>query len=247
MAAPTDKRQMAPRALERFLRVAPPDLAENAATVYITPATPRDTIISRLAGLMAPESAGKVGELAEGSETGAVLLWSPPQGHLVLPPFPVSADGVYPGWNAGPLVDLLGQEPFVGVLLLRLGRYAVGVYRGRALVASKTGARYVKGRHHAGGTSQKRFARVREKQAAELFKEVCGVLQGRLEPYEERLEHLFLGGERLTLQAFRRGCPYLERFEGRVRRRILPVGQPSLKALEALPREIWSSQVYTLD
>ncbi|MCH8346870.1 MAG: hypothetical protein IIC87_08105, partial [Chloroflexi bacterium] len=182
--------------------------------------------------------------LAAESETGAVLLWDPPQGHLVLPPFPVREDAAYPGRSVDPLRELLAQDPLIGVLLLRLGRYAVGVYRGSSLVASKTGTRYVKGRHHAGGTSQTRFVRVREKQVALLFKAACGVLEQRFAPYAGSLEHVFLGGERLTLQAFRHACPSLESLAPRLRRRILNVGEPSLKALEALPREIWTSQVY---
>jgi hypothetical protein len=234
---------MSRSALERLLGGLPPPGA-GASTLYLVPDATRASLASRLTGILPVESVGAVADLAAESETGAVLLWDQPQGHLVLPPFPVREDAAYPGWNVDPLRALLAQEPLIGVLLLRLGRYAVGVYRGSSLVASKTGTRYVKGRHHAGGTSQQRFVRIREKQVAELFKAACGVLQQRFTPYAGRLEHVFLGGERLTLQAFRHGCPYLESLAPRLRRRILNVGEPSLKALESLPREIWTSLVY---
>jgi Actinobacteria/chloroflexi VLRF1 release factor len=58
-----------------------------------------------------------------------------------------------------------------GVLLVRLGGYAAGVFTGSppVLADSKTGARLVHGRSAAGGWSQHRFARRREKQAAEAL------------------------------------------------------------------------------
>jgi len=59
----------------------------------------------------------------------------------------------------------------VGVLLVRLGGYAAGVFAGYppALADAKTGSRPVHGRSAAGGWSQHRFARRREKQANEAL------------------------------------------------------------------------------
>jgi hypothetical protein len=59
----------------------------------------------------------------------------------------------------------------VGVLLVRLGGYAAGVFTGSPpeLAAAKTGSRPVHGRSAAGGWSQQRFARRREKQASEAL------------------------------------------------------------------------------
>jgi Actinobacteria/chloroflexi VLRF1 release factor len=59
----------------------------------------------------------------------------------------------------------------VGVLLVRLGGYAAGVFAGYppALADSKVGSRLVHGRSAAGGWSQQRFARRREKQANEAL------------------------------------------------------------------------------
>ena len=56
----------------------------------------------------------------------------------------------------------------VGVLLVRLGGYAAGVFTGDPprLADSKVGSRLVHGRSAAGGRSQHRFARRREKQAS---------------------------------------------------------------------------------
>ena len=59
----------------------------------------------------------------------------------------------------------------VGVLLVRLGGYAAGVFTGYppALADAKVGSRLVHGRSAAGGWSQHRFARRREKQANEAL------------------------------------------------------------------------------
>ena len=59
----------------------------------------------------------------------------------------------------------------VGVLLVRLGGYSAGVFTGSPprLADAKTGSRPVHGRSAAGGRSQHRFARRREKQANEAL------------------------------------------------------------------------------
>ena len=119
----------------------------------------------------------------------------------------------------------------------------MGVFEGERLVDSKTGQRFVKGRHKAGGTSQQRFARGREKQAREMFDKACEVVRARFEPVERDLDHIFLGGDRHTLGAFLKRCPYLRPLEDRTMKRLLPVARPGQKALEAMPREIFKSQV----
>ena len=50
------------------------------------------------------------------------------------------------GWDAGTLMSTLQRERDIAVVLLRLGRFAVGVFRGTKLIASKTDTRYVKGK-----------------------------------------------------------------------------------------------------
>ena len=71
-----------------------------------------------------------------------------------------------------PLFEALAADHVVAALLVRLGGYAVGVFEGERLVASKVGTRFVKGRHKKGGSSQARFRRRREEQARALV-EAC--------------------------------------------------------------------------
>ena len=57
----------------------------------------------------------------------------------------------------------------IGVLLVRRGGHAAGVFDGDALVASKVGSSYVQGGTKAGGWSQQRYARRRANQADAAF------------------------------------------------------------------------------
>ena len=95
------------------------------------------------------------------SETGLIGLSSGDHALIILPPFPLTDSELFGTWNLQPLQDLLDKPYNVGVVLLRLGRFAVAVYEGDQLVSSKTDTRYVKGRHAAGGTSQKRYSSIR--------------------------------------------------------------------------------------
>ena len=64
----------------------------------------------------------------------------------------------------GGLVEHVLRDRRVGVLLVRLGGCACGVYDGPRLVASKIEVRQVHGRSSACGESPQRFARRREGQ-----------------------------------------------------------------------------------
>jgi hypothetical protein len=66
----------------------------------------------------------------------------------------------------GDLVSHVRRDRTVGVLLVRKGGHAIGVFTGDALQDSKVGTRHVQGRTAAGGWSQQRFARRREGQTA---------------------------------------------------------------------------------
>jgi hypothetical protein len=110
--------------------------------------------------------------LADGAVTftapdGSVAECHPPYPEsFALPPGLADADEI------GAMIAAHARAPrAVGVLLVRLGGYAAGVFTGYppALADSKVGSRLVHGRSAAGGWSQQRFARRREKQANEAL------------------------------------------------------------------------------
>lgn len=178
--------------------------------------------------------------------TGAVLFWSPGAVHVVSPPFPVKKAGAWDGWRKGQLSEMLTARLTLGVVLVRLSGYAAGVFEGDSLVASKVGTAHVHGRHKAGGWSQQRFARRREKQARELYGRVCQAVTERFAPYGRTLDYVLLGGDRFTLQGFLAECPFLAGFGERLLERRLPVEQPNQAALEPALEQAWVSRVVSL-
>lgn len=96
----------------------------------------------------------------------------------------------------GGLVAHCLRDRIVAVILVRRGGYAAGVFRGRALIASKVGSRHVQGRSAAGGQSQQRFARRRDKQAREAFEAAANVAARVVLPFATELDAVIVGGDR---------------------------------------------------
>ena len=129
----------------------------------------------------------------------------------------------------------------VGVLLVRLGGYAAGVFTGYppVLADAKTGSRLVHGRSAAGGWSQHRFARRREKQASEALQaaataaaDVFGRRSGRP---GENLDAVVLGGDKRAMAELRQD-PRLAPYLAIATDRFLAVPDPKRAVLEATPR-----------
>jgi peptide subunit release factor 1 (eRF1) len=180
------------------------------------------------------------------SETGLALLWSDDRKYVLVPPFPIDQNQFLLTWDTSYLRALLDKKYLLGVVLLRLGGYSVGVFEGDRLLTSKTGTRFVKGRHRAGGQSQRRFARRREEQARELFDKACSVVATNFAAYEKRLDYVFLGGDKLTLHSFLKRCEYLQRLGGKTMTRVLHVGKPRYEALCNAPSQIWKTRVFVV-
>jgi hypothetical protein len=116
------------------------------------------------------------------------------------PPFPpLTGAGEHEGLVAGPLVQHARRERVVGVLLVRLGGHAAGVFAGDRLVASKVGRRLVHGRHAAGGWSQRRFERRRVGQGRVALHAAADDAVRVLLPRVAELEALVLGGDRRSV------------------------------------------------
>jgi Actinobacteria/chloroflexi VLRF1 release factor len=161
--------------------------------------------------------------------------------HVPFPPLPpVRAAGSAPG-SAGHLPELLAAhalaDRMVGVLLVRLGGYAAGVFAGpdQHLIASKVGSRLVHGRSAAGGQSQRRFARRREKQASEALLAAADTAAAVLGPYAGRLDAMVLGGDKRAVAGLE-GDVRLRPFLALAADRFLTVPDPRLAVLRGTPR-----------
>jgi hypothetical protein len=134
----------------------------------------------------------------------------------------------------GDLHEHAAKDRTVGVVLVRLGGYAAGVFEGPRLVASKVGSRQVHGRSAAGGQSQQRFARRREGQARVALAAAADNVVRVLLPEAARLDAVVLGGDRSAVDevlADRRLQSLLPLVSGR----LLDVPDPRLRVLQATP------------
>lgn len=122
----------------------------------------------------------------------------------------------------------------IGVLLVRRGGYAAGVFLGRTLVSSKVGSGYVQGTTKAGGWSQQRYARRRDNQARAAFEEAADVAARILLPELSQLEALVLGGDRAAVETALADSR-LAGLADLPRGPFLPVPDPRLKVLQATP------------
>ena len=122
----------------------------------------------------------------------------------------------------------------VGVLLVRLGGHAAGVFSGTRLVDSKVGSRNVHGRHRAGGSSQKRFERRRGEQARVALEAAADVAARVLLPHRRDLDAVVLGGDRRALAEVLED-PRLRPLASLVAERVLDVPDPRLKVLRTTP------------
>jgi hypothetical protein len=151
------------------------------------------------------------------------------------PPFPpLAVTGVREGFDPAPLLDHATRDRVVGVLLVRLGGHAAGVFSGRRLVASKVGRRPVHGRHRAGGSSQQRFARRREGQARVALHSAADTAARVLLEHRRDLEAVVLGGDRRALAEVL-ADPRLRPLAPLVAERVLDVPDPRLAVLQATP------------
>ena len=215
----------------------------TASTVYLPPGLSVQEISDVL-----QSAAGKATfsqelyEMTARSRTGGVLFWGSARKCMVSPPFPLQQQAAFDGFVTEPLRSLLKVDYTIGLILVHLGAYAVGLCHGEQLVTSKVGTGLVHGRHKKGGSSQQRFRRRREKQATEFLDRVCLHAREHLESQAGSIDYMVYGGPRQTVMQLQKRCPFLSSFEDR----ILPpldVPDPRREILEKAICRVWSSRV----
>lgn len=209
--------------------------ASGALTMYLEPG-------SDVKGLPLPPLPEDILAAATTSPNGAVVFQTDAAVSLVLPPFPVWQKAVFDGLETGPLRGIITADYTVGLVLLHLGSYAVGVSKGEILLSSKVGTGLVHGRTRKGGSSSGRFARRRENQAKEFIERVCAHAREQLEPRAKELDYLLYGGPGQTVLQLRKSCPFLKTFDDRTLP-LLDVPQLRQKVLETTITRLWSSRV----
>jgi len=196
----------------------------------------RANAAKRLAPLEGTPGRSVYAESSARFETGAETL-------VVRPPFPLRHTGEYDAVRVGPLLEEIAEDHRVGAVLVRLGGYAVGVFEGEQLVASKVGQRLVHGRHRAGGSSANRFRRRREEQARAALLDAAGVAVRILGPERERLDAVALGGDRTAARRVLELQPELAWLQALALDRFFAVPEPRQAVLERLPYDIYAVQL----
>ena len=196
--------------------------------------------------------------------TGGNVTFAAPDGAVAEchPPFPPFRTGAgeagqvgqagesTPEQLAGEIAAHAQRPRTVGVLLVRLGGYAAGVFTGfpPVLADAKTGSRLVHGRSAAGGWSQHRFARRREKQVNEALDaaaRAAAQVFGRWGPPgppgppgsagSSGLDAVVLGGDKRAVAELRQD-PRLAPYVAIATDRFLTVPDPKRAVLEGAPR-----------
>jgi hypothetical protein len=176
---------------------------------------------------------------------GAVRIEVPGETVVVRPPFGLAHAREYETVELEPLFEALAEDHVVAALLVRLGGYAVGVFEGERLVASKVGSRFVKGKHKKGGSSANRFRRRREEQARALIEEAGDVAAGVLGPWRGRVEFVALGGDRKAIDEVLKASPQLGWLADKALPRFFDVPDPRQRVLERLPYELYAAELTT--
>ncbi len=224
------------------LKEAPP-----VFTAYFAPSMPGQevektllTVLDR--GQLLDEIAGKV----EKSPTGAVVLYLMYKTFVIWPPFPVKENKVVRSYDAGLLKMMLEHDWRLGLILVRLGHYAIGILQGERLIEAKAGTGLVHARHHKGGSSANRFARHREKQMEYFFTRVEIHAREIMEPHLKEIDFILYGGTRDTLQIMWKQCSFFNTLQSKTIGRLLSVREPKRSSFEEAAALAYTSTVFEI-
>ena len=210
-------------------------------TVYLAPVeknAPR-SITAKISGPVIE----KLVEQLDESNTGYMIIRRDTDVSVIIPPFPFSMDAIIEGDDTIMLEDMFDSSFEVGVILIRLGRFAIGVLKGHQLISSKTDTRQMKNRHRAGGSSQRRFERSRERLIRERFDKTCEVSKSLFDPHKSTIKYVFLGGEKHTIGRFLNRCEYLQKSGFDIQSRVLSVDVPNNDAIKSIHQEVYKSKL----
>jgi Actinobacteria/chloroflexi VLRF1 release factor len=202
------------------------ELAAGGRAVEVEP--------ERLAGFLERFAAGHGGAVATTVEPQRVDVVAA-DGWMASIPVPfgplVAQPGKQTGLAVGDLVDHLMVPRTIGLLLVRLGGYSVGIARAGVVLTSSTGSRLVHGRSAAGGQSQQRFARRREGQARVALRAAADTAARVLLPRAAELDAVILGGDTAALRILA-ADPRLATLLQRAEHRVLDIAEPRRVVLD---------------
>jgi hypothetical protein len=220
--------------------------SENDTTLYLPSQLPHTEVENSISSLgESHEINSKLIDVATSSKTGTIVFRNQYVKYLIIPPPLISNRLSIDSFSLTSLQKLLSHDYVVALVLIRLGAYAIGVYRGEKRLGSKVGTGLVHGRHRQGGSSAHRFERHRDKQIEYFITRVCQHAREQIEPYAKSLDYIGYGGARTTILQLQKQCPLLGRLETPALPPLLDIPDPRQLVLEKAINRIWSSTVYT--
>ncbi len=221
--------------------------AEPATTIYLPagfPLVEAETILHKipLIGTAIPQ----ITRLIAGAETGAVIFWGMTQKLVIRPPFPVKEKFVTAGYEVETLRELLNQKLKIGIILVRLGYYSIGIAQDEKLIEHKTGTGLVHGRQRQGGSSANRFRQRRVEQTHHFLERVVTHTREMFEPQTRSLDYVVYGGARTTITELLKHSIFFKQFEKRLLPPLLDISNPHYDVLQKAVTEVWSSRVTEL-
>ena len=143
--------------------------------------------------------------------------------------------------NLDEITNFIQKDKKVFIFFIELGSWIIGKIKFKEILASKRGSRYVKGRHKAGGQSQRRFERNREKWIEGLYKKfVLDIDEFFKKNIEDSDYYLAFGEEKVINDLFNYEFKNKKKFI----RRKSSLKNYNSKTLDSASTNIWSSRVY---
>ena len=139
------------------------------------------------------------------------------------------------------IVNFIQIDKEIFIFFIELRSWIIGRIKFKEILASKRGSRYVKGRHKAGGQSQRRFERNREKWIEELYKKfVLDINDFFKKNRSESDYYLAFGEEKVINDLFN----YDFKNKNKFIKRKSSLKNYNSKTLVSASTNIWSSRVY---
>ncbi len=178
-----------------------------------------------------------------GTETGAIIFWGQNYKLLIKPPFPVKEKYITTGYDTEILSNILNQPAKIGIILVRLGFYSLGIAENERLIAHKTGTGLVHGRQRQGGSSANRFRQRRVEQTHHFLERVVVHTKEMFESQVKTLDYFVYGGARTTITKLLKHNIFFKQFENRLLPPLLDIPNPHYDVMEKAVTDIWSSRV----
>jgi len=142
---------------------------------------------------------------------------------------------------------ILKKDLTLGLLFYELGSWVTGIIEYKKVLSSKRGSRYVKGKHKAGGQSQRRFERNREKWIESLQNKVLEDIKNFMLPEKKKIDYFICLGDIHSLNNFINNTNLKNLFGEKIIFKKSNLKNYTSKTILKAASNLWSSRIYLDD